>query len=452
MFLSCALLLTPAAPPVTAARLHPVQDPTEEDRDQMRSEIDDLRRRLAEIETRTGTPEVDAPAPEGGEGVQWKDLIRAGSRFRLYGLLRLDAMRDDSRPNNSQTIGWILSEDPAAPPGVGAGGENREHFTMHPRLTRLGVDFDGGAVEAFDARLAGKVEIDFYNNGLAGQSESRSAIRMRHAWLQLAWERFSLLAGQAYDVISPLYPIVNADLVMWGAGNLGDRRPQLRGEYRFGSGDGVWTVQTEIGLTGADDNADVDPVGTFGSGYRDGEASGLPTLQARVAYRRPVAGQELELGVWGHRAWEDPDGTFAGRSEFDSEAVGIDFHLPLWRDKVGLKLEAWTGENLDDVRGGIFQGINATTGEEIGARGGFAEIGWKVTPNYSLAAGYSTDDPDDGDLNPGGRAENRIWYLANRWSFSSLHLGIEYLHWTTEYLGFDEGDDDRFVGFIQYSF
>src|SRR2546428_344657 len=73
-----------------------------------------------------------------------------------------------------------------------------------------------------NAKTGGKLEVDFYNNGLAGQSESREALRMRHAYLTMKWDDFTLLAGQTADVISPIYPIVNNDLVMWGAGNLGD--------------------------------------------------------------------------------------------------------------------------------------------------------------------------------------------------------------------------------------
>ena len=144
----------------------------------------------------------------------------------FYGFLRFDVLYDDSRPNNTQTISSILSEDKTAPASIGAGGKNRPDLTMHARLTRLGVNLDGGMLpDLADAKLTGKVEIDFYNNGLTGQTESRAAIRMRHAYMKLEKDDLSFLAGQTSDVISPLWPAVNADMVMWGAGNLGDRRP-----------------------------------------------------------------------------------------------------------------------------------------------------------------------------------------------------------------------------------
>jgi hypothetical protein len=410
-----------------------------------------LRERMLSLEARLAAVETapQDPAPPG-----WADLSVGGHRWKLYGFARVDVQRDDSRPNNTQTIGWILSEDDAAPPGVGAGGDDREDLTIHARLTRVGLDVDGGKVASLsDAAVTGKVEIDFYNNGLAGQSESRAALRMRHAWLKLAWSRCSILFGQTNDVISPIFPIVNSDLVMWGAGNLGDRRPQVRVEYATAPGDGVqWAFQGAVGLAGADDNQDLDPAGTFGAGYRDGETSGLPTLQARVAGKFEVRGRATEAGVWFHHSQENPDGTFGGESRFDSEAIGADLTLPLFRDDLTLKAEVWQGENLDDVRGGIFQGVNSVTGDEIEARGGFIEVGWAVTPHLSLYAGWSNDNPVNDDLNAGGRAENQIAYVASRWNYKPVHFGLEVLDWTTKYVGFDEGDDLRIAGFAAFNF
>lgn len=389
-------------------------------------------------------------------GLTWKDLIGDPSRLKFYGFLRLDFQYDDSRANNAQTIGWILSEDPTAPSGganpVGANGRNNENFNMHPRLTRFGVDLDGGVVQSLaGAKLTGKVEVDFFNSGLAGQSESREALRMRHAWLKLTWGDLSLLAGQTNDLISPLFPVVNADLVMWGAGNLGDRRPQMRIDWAKPMGESKLLLQAMAGLTGADDNQNLDGNGSL---FRDGDTSGRPTLQARAAFAFPMAGGKAEVGVWGHQAWEQTDtpiGTSA-TTDFESDAWGFDASLPLYQDRVALKGEAWQGRNLDDVRGGIFQGINTTTGEEIDSTGGFVELGVKTTEHNTLYAGYSNDNPDAGDVANGGRANNRIAYLASRWNYKPISFGLEYLYWTTKYVGFDEGTDNRIVAFIAYNF
>lgn len=387
-----------------------------------------------------------------------------GSNSKFYGFIRLDAIYDDSRPNSPFLIQWVRSEDSQAPAAIGA-KKNSSDFVMHPRLTRLGFDYDAGKVQTpGNGALTGKVEIDFYNIGLAGQTESREAIRMRHAYLKLVWGDFSLLAGQTADVISPIWPAINSDMVMWNAGNLGDRRPQLRPEYSLVVFDSSRVVlQGEVGLTGADDGQDLDAAGTTGNPYQDGWTSGKPTLQARVAFKTPVWSarggsasggekQNLEIGFSVHRAWEKPDTKFNNRNEFDSTAIGLDFQLPVWQEKVWLKGEYFEGQNLDDVRGGIAQGINTTKGREIRSSGGWAEVGVAVCKAYTLSVGYAGDNPRDQDLNNGGRASNRIWYVGNKFTFGPVETGLEISHWTTDYVLYGIGSDMRYQAYVAYKF
>jgi hypothetical protein len=438
--------------------------------DEALREIQTLKARLNSLEQTVQTLAVQsngqpavitaAPAPstepaktsaKGAEFIKWNEVVAGKTRFKLYGALRLDAIYDDSRPNNTQIPAYILSEDPSAPAAVRA-KPNASDLTIHPRLTKIGLDFTGPEIAAFgDAKVTGKLEIDFYNAGL---SESREAIRMRHGYLKLGWDQGSLLAGQTSDVISPLTPIVNPDFVLWGAGNVGDRRPQLRGEFAPKVGPGKIILQGEIGATSADDNV----LNT--AGYRVGEASGKPTLQARLAYNYPVCGKyPLEFGVWGHRSWENfeaPTGTF-GRHEFDSEAIGIDLLAPIYKDIVWFKAEAWQGKNLADIRGGILQGVNQTTGREIHARGGWAEIGYKPFNFLSVYAGASTDDPRAKDLPTSGstlgRDLNTIYYAAAHMNFDPIELGLDFLYWRTKYVSpIREGLDNRLQAYIAYKF
>src|SRR5262249_29111416 len=124
----------------------------------------------------------------------------------------------------------------------------------------------------------------------------------------------------------------------------------------------------------------------------------------------------------------------------------------LYEDCLWAKGEGWAGANLSDVRGGILQGINRTTGEEISAKGGWGEIGYKIESWWSISAGWTTDDPDNGDLPSGGRSLNRVWYIANRFAFKPIDMGVDFLHWRTEYQGFGDGTDNRVQAFVSYSF
>lgn len=433
-----------------------------EEQERLRKQVEEQQRRIDELEAaaRAGAGKKDSvgeaveaylTAREAGSPPAMTGLTSKGSKFKLYGFLRLDAMYDDSRMNNTQLPAYVLSEDPTAPPGTGVGPDaNQSDFTMHPRLTRLGLDFDGGAVKSLDgSKVAGKLEIDFYGGG----SESRAGVRMRHAYLTLAGDEWQLLAGQTQDLIAPLNPAVNNDFVMWGSGNLGDRRPQVRFEFDPKLECGQLFFQGMAGLTGAIDPKDLDAGGTYGNGFRDGETSGRPTLQARAAFRYPTTEKSnLEIGVWGHDAREDPDTTIAGRHRFKSHALGMDASVPLVGDALWIKGEYFQGENLTDVRGGILQGVNTTTGDEIHARGGWAELGFKASGTSTLYLGYAFDDPDEDDLGTGGRDKNKVWYGAVRFNFDPIEVGIEYLNWTTEYVGFDDGTANRIGAYISYKF
>lgn len=381
--------------------------------------------------------------------VKWTDLLGKGSTLQLYGFLRTDVQYSDSRFNDPQIPGFVQSEDPTAPASIGA-EENDDEFAIHARLTRLGMNLKGPAVGGLgDPDLTGNVEIDFYNIGL-NDSDSRSAIRMRRAFLNLDWGDWSLLAGQEWDVFSPLFPAVNHDLVMWGAGNLGDRRPQVRAQYDHAMGPGTFTFTGGIGLSGAVDSPTVE------GGLRSGENSGAPLLAARAGYAGKLeSGGAYQLGVAGHRSSEDfdPDGAGAlAEDDFDSSSISVDFKAPLYRDRWSLLGEWFSGENLDDVRGGIFQGVNSS-GEEIESQGGWVELVFQASQVLSLHVGYALDDPEDEDLDAAfPRAKNEIPYIAARMKWGVLHGGIEYLNWTTDYEGFDEGDANRFQIFLAYYF
>jgi len=419
------------------------------------SKIDALEKRIAELEAKQ---QQAPPKDAGGGDMKWNDFSALGSRFQLYGFLRLDAYHDDSRPNNTQLPSFIKSEDPNAPAAFRA-PINKDDFTMSAKLTRLGLNFIGPKVGGLgDASVLGKLETDFYNTST---TDSREALRIRVAYLQLKWTDFSLFAGQMWDVISPLQPIVNPDNVMWNAGNLGDRRPQLRGEYMVGDTT-KFDLQGMIGETGAIDGQDLDPAGGTGSGYLDGSQSGQPTFQARAAVIAPMLDwkKNVEFGVWAHRAEESTDVNVGASNHFNSSAYGIDLSLPLYQDVVWSKTELWVGRNLGDVRGGILQDVN-TNGQEISSQGGFTEVGWQVPGDsfkpVKLYAGYSWDNPENGDLSPNSatnaaRTRNQIWYAAVRLDFKPVSMGLDYLHWETSYQSFHNGTDNRLQAYISYAF
>ena len=369
-----------------------------------------------------------------------------GNRFRLYGFPRLDMIYTDSRlvPNNQFPF-WVMSEDPTIQPD-----DDDEELDIHPRLTRLGVEVERDEIPMWtSAKLSGKIELDFQNGG----SESREAVRMRHAFIKVVDESgLHFLAGQTWDLVSPLFPGVNADGMQWNAGNTGDRRPQFRAGYTGRIDENAtWDITAAIARRGAINNRDLD-----GDGTADGIDSGKPMISGRAGVAKLFHGL-LDAGVWGMVAWEDTDLGVAGETDFGSNLIGLDLQINI-TPELAVRGEFWSGENLDDVRGGIGQGINATTGEEIAAQGGWAEVKVALTPWYTPVLGFTIDTPDDGDLDPtiagGARENNRAIYFSNHFNLGGgLLIGLEVINWETEYAGgLDDGDANRFNFWFIYKF
>lgn len=383
------------------------------------------------------TPAVAAPVAAGPasppQQAQQPPVQTEGNRsdVSFYGFVRVDAIFDDSRPNAFQTPTLIRSE--------AAGAENRSNFTFHPRLTRIGMNYRAPAPldSLGSARLTGRIEMDFQNGG----RESRAIPRYRHAFFQLGWGPQSLIAGQNWDIISPLFPTVNADTLMWNAGNLGDRRVQLRYSYEPSSG---FNLRAGLGLTGAVDGQDADA-----NGVLDGEASTMPNFQGRLGYNAPNG--KVLLGLWSHYAQSQTDTAVGGKTDFDSYSYGGDFEFR-FTPQVNLKSEIWAGSHLSDFRGGIGQSFHTGTGKEIDSRGGWVELGLRAG-RYGFSTGYTMDDPKNGHVASGAATENRAWYVTNQFRLAPpLTFGMDYLYWTTHFKGLNKGTDNRFNLYFIYGF
>ncbi|HKV39976.1 MAG TPA: carboxypeptidase regulatory-like domain-containing protein [Blastocatellia bacterium] len=387
-------------------------------------------------------PSSEVAAPTQGQDKNgWSLAIGEGNKFQLYGQVRLDMIVDSQRPNNAQSPLFIPSPDPLAGGKPGAGS-----FTMHPRLTTFGIDYSGPDISALgDAKLSGKLEIDFQNGG----AEFQQVVRILQAYFKMDWGDFYLLGGQKWDIFSPTRPIVNDDSVMLATGNVGIRRPQFLAGYEPKVGGGQFSLVAGIGLTGAVDGQSLD-----GNGFLDGQKSGKPDIQGRIGYSHPlwVKDQPATIGISGVYGFLNTDRPVAGRTTFHEQLVNIDYLLPI-ASRVDVRGEGWWGRDLSDLVGGIGQGINLFTGQEIRSRGGWSELNFKLSRYYSFNPGFTTDDPVDADIPDGGRTRNHAFYIGNRIMPSQNFLiGIDYLRWRTDFKGFTRGIDNRVNIFFAYHF
>jgi len=361
----------------------------------------------------------------------WSDLD-----IQLYGYLKLDAAYDTSRIDNGNYAKWVQSE---------SANDNDDQFNMTANESRLGMRINGP--QEGDMNTSGRVEVDFYGGG----SENKSQIMMRHAYLKIDWpqERFNVIAGQTSDVISPLYPPTLNYSVQWWAGNIGYRRPQIRLTKS-------WALTSDVDLTL--EGAVVRTIGiTTTPDFTPGDAgedAGFPGVQTRASVTFPLLGYKpTTFGLSGHWASEELDLDATGNhKDFDSWSVNVDLDQPVnkW---LTVKGEAFTGENLSAYLGGIGQGVNTTTYEEIGSRGGWIAASLGPWGKSRFNIGSSVDDVDNSDINTGGRTLNRTLFGNLIYSLGkNTEIGLELSHWRTEYSGRGDADSLRAQTSLIYRF
>jgi hypothetical protein len=340
----------------------------------------------------------------------------------IYGFARLDVLVDDSRMSNVANPDFVMLE-----PSTGRlDGE----LTMTPRLSRLGLGIDKWDLDDNDTITGeGKLEIDF-----AGGT-GVDAIRLRHAYGAVHFGRKNLvqiLAGQTWDLVSPLFPSVQNDNQLRFAGNIGDRRPQVRIE-------GFPVDRVHFGI-GAAANGVVDKMDLDGDGRLDGVASGLPMFQWILEYRQRMKGDIFRMGFSGHVA----STKLADGSEQPASSVAMHLFVPASKEIIILG-EGYLGQNIADLGGGVGQGVNPVQMKPVRSVGGWMEVAMLPSKRHMLAFGTSVDTAVADDVEVGDRTRNSTTYGVLRYKpRSTLQLAVEYLYWKTTYKEMGSGIANRF--------
>jgi hypothetical protein len=324
-----------------------------------------------------------------------------------------------------------------------------DEFNLTASQTRLGLRVSGPASQTF--KSSGLVEFDFYGSAAA---ENKAGIQMRHAYLVLDWpaSRFSILAGQTSDIISPLVPNTLNYTVLWDAGNIGYRRPQIRLTQGIPLGEKA-SLKLEGGAARTIGRADAS--GIAGNVNSDsGEDAGAPTGQARVSLTFPFFGPKpTTVGVSGHYGKEEYDTDNTGKNvDFDSQSINLDVTQPVFPWLVVLG-ELFQGQNLNQYFGGIGQGVNTTARKEISADGGWIAINLGPWSKWSFSVGAGLDEVDRDDVVSGNRTRNTCVFGNVLYAFNkNAQFGVEVSRWDTGYKGLGDADDTRAQASFIYKF
>ena len=275
--------------------------------------------------------------------------------FTFSGYFKGDAIYESNRSYPGNFAIWV-------PYG---GSENDDAMHMTARETRLGLNF---AWSENGYTTNAKLEYDFYGLGAQPRGinamENKATSMLRHAFLKVTKGRWSILAGQTSDVISPLVPKTVNYTVCWAQGNIGYRRPQIRVS--------TWADLGEKAKL----NVAVAATRTLGSDLDgdkidDGMDAPVPTVQGRLGLDMKF-GEEgsAAIGVSGHygiEKWGIEDST-----ETESWSFNTDLKLVI-NERVYLSGEYFVGQSLGTYFGGISQSVNPMK-NEIFSMGGWGMI------------------------------------------------------------------------------
>lgn len=394
----------------------------------------ELHAKLGETVTQAVKAEVlkDADKRTDRRANVWANLD-----IQVYGKIKADAAVDTSRTNTGNFARWVEHEST---------NEDDHELNITAKETRLGMKITGPELNG--AKTSGVIEIDFYGGG----GENKANPMLRHAFMKIDWveQGLSLIAGQTWDVISPLNPTTLNYSVQWWAGNIGYRRPQIRLTKVGDLGNDV-TYKLEGAIArNIGHDSDFDPGDS-------GEDSALPSLQGRASLTFPfINGKKATFGVSGHYAREEYDiDATGGNLDADSWSANLDMDVPIL-DWLRIKSEIFTGQNLDAYLGGIGQGAVVTADDrmyEIHGTGGWIAASLGPWGPWSFNVGYSGEFINDSHVGPEARTCNSAIFGNALYRINANTLiGVEVSRWRTEYKDEETGDSLRVQTSFIYQF
>ncbi len=422
--------------------------------DRLRNEVDSLRRtappsRLPPVQPDIALGDTDAGVTEVSYTTGELDAVdpskwawRKGD-FKIvpYGTVTVSAVYETSRSVMGDFILYVPSRDT----------ETEDAWFIDPKSTRLGLTATGpGPTICPASKVNGVVELDFQGQYV---TRNKPGVLFRKAYVELKDEQFRLLAGQTWEIISPLYPGMLNYVPGSAGGNLGYRRSQIRlDRYLACSSCLLWTLQGSLNGHVLQDFATDSTV--------LGQPSGWPVVQARAAVtlgrRKGPGALPVTFGVSGHIGelvydYFPPNLDPIDDTTHRTWSINADLKVP-FSERCGVQCEFFSGENLSAFMGGVLQGIDPGTRDTIRSIGGWIDFWYDWTPRLHSHAGFSIDDPIDSDLTT-GRRYNHFFFgnVVYDWS-DSLMTGLEVSAWKTLWVDMRPGDTVRFEVTTKYRF
>ncbi len=353
----------------------------------------------------------------------WK---KGGFTITPYGYINLSASYETERTTTGDYAVYANSPDLEADAG----------FNIDPKSTRMGLMLGGpGIPGCCGSKTEGAIEFDFQG---AFQSRNRAGLLLRKAYVAVTTEQkhgtTKFLAGQDWEVVSPLYPKTLNYTAGACVGNVGYRRAMLKIDRRhYLEPTSYVTTQFALADNVIRDSAAVVP-----------GASRYPMIQGRFALTCGADRQKgpSTFGISGHVGEQRYE--FVGQRKYlKTWSFNVDLDMPITK-KLSLQAEYFLGENLANIEGGILQGVDIARRDTIRAQGGWVALTYQWTKKMQTNVAYMIDDPFNEDVVAGnaGNGLSRTYShclfvnVLYNWS-DALMTGFEVDFWRTHWQRYD---------------
>jgi hypothetical protein len=388
------------------------------------------------------TPSPVTYAPGDGLTVS---MMNGQSKAKLFGSFSAIGVFSTTRPFAAGLPLFLLPPSPF--------GLNTNTFDLHARQTSFGAAFTGPEVMGFTpgAFFVGFIQNDSLTNDAYG-------LLPYNAYGELKNDDWRIAAGLMNDVFNPASPTIISLGKLFGSGNTGSFRGQVRAERYFKPGEALQlTAQAALS----------EPVSSvLQSNQRILEDNGWPNVEARLAagvgsVLELAGGRKLrpvEVGVSGTvgqlrtsrliTAPTDPD---LNRAVVTTWGLGADAQLAL-TERFGVAAEFFVGQGLGEYNGGVLQSFNAGF-RPIRATGGWGEVYYYLTDQLHIHTGYGLDAPTRGDLDPTQIARNQTYFTNLVWDASKvLQFSFQVDYRKTDYIAFPNAEGVVFVSQMLWRF
>lgn len=300
------------------------------------------------------------------------------------------------------------------------------------RNTRLTLVFEGPKVVG-DWRVGGTVEMDFFGgfNGTGAFSGQQPDPRLRLGFVDFGNGSTTIRLGQQW---APLFANTAVSLshiafpLGYGsAGDIGWRFPGLFVYQKLTPKDAPVNAELQAAvMSGSWNGPNCDTTNNCVNDLSAGNAS-WPQFELRANF----GGKAGDNGTWsfyvvGHVDEKDLSGPGSSTPNDKLTGSAVEIGAKFQIGPVLLQGNGYTGRSIGQQFGMISQF------GKIQGQGGWAQLGFDFTKNWSLFGFWGIDDPKNADVlkavGAAGRMQNMMYAGLVRWKSGPLALGFEYMY------------------------